>query len=198
MTDLAISSVIQAFGLSAVMIFTITFIVFGIIRGFAFRSWDMIREKDLHHSLSRFQFLLWTWVVLFVFLCVVFIRVFADILPIPLDIPSNLLILLGVSAAPPAISSGINQQRYSAAIQRAKDDLIRLGNMDGIRSELKRNGITLQNNAKTAWKRAIDSAAKADQDKSIAEFAMIALNLQLNSPHKQRCYQMFQTSRRKV
>lgn len=169
---LTVDFAVGALVLSAAMVIAITFIVFWIMRKAGFKYWDIIREKDFHPSLSRFQFLLWTWIVSFVFASVVFIRGFAGVLPIPLEIPSNLLILIGVSAAPAAISSGVNQVRYSAAIERAKKDLIRFRNMAGIREVLRTRGIALQQNANAAQAQAIRSAAQAAQDKSNAEFAV--------------------------
>lgn len=164
--------------LSGAIITGITFIVYVIKRKAGYKFWDMIREKDFHPSLSRFQFLLWTWIVAFVFAGVFFIRASAGLFPLPPEIPSNLLLLLGISAAPPAISSGVNQVRYSAGIQRVKNDLKKYGKISQIRNEFRtRNGgpsaaQLAQDNAASAQDNAARAAAQAARDASIADFAV--------------------------
>jgi hypothetical protein len=63
-------------------------------------------------SLARFQFLLWTFIVLFAVLGVLLIRMFMGISGIPNDIPENLLILTGISIAVPFVSNPISGIKY--------------------------------------------------------------------------------------
>jgi hypothetical protein len=167
---------------SGVTIAFITAIIFRIKQKAGFRFWDIIREKDFHPSLSRFQFLLWTWIVSFVFSCVVLIRVSEGVFPIPLAIPGNLMILIGISAAPAVISSGVNQSRYSKAIQRAKNDLTNFGGMKGIRKKRAKSP-NLESIARGVQKKARKSAAEADLLVSNAEFAAARAKASLDAAH---------------
>jgi hypothetical protein len=79
---------------------------------------------------------------------------------------------MGVSAAPAAISSGINVTRYSKGIQRAKNALARPGGMKAMRAELNLDGVKFQTAASDARVLAERSAADAARDASIAEFTL--------------------------
>jgi len=101
---------------SGVVSIILTLIFRIVLRKNGSNFWDCIREKDFHPSLARFQFLLWTWVIVFAFFSVILMRAFAGVQPVPLAIPQNLLLLMGVNAAPTAISSAVNGFRYQAFI----------------------------------------------------------------------------------
>jgi hypothetical protein len=73
---------------------------------------DIIRDGSGFPSLARFQFLLWTFIVLFAVLGVLLIRLFMGISEIPNDIPENLLILTGISIAVPFVSNPISGIKY--------------------------------------------------------------------------------------
>jgi hypothetical protein len=170
--SLPLENAIVALILAMAVVSGITFIVYGIKYRAGHRFWDMIREKDFHPSISRLQFLLWTWVVAFVFAAIFFIRAWAGVSPVTPEIPQNVLLLMGVSAAPPVISSGINVTRYSAGIQRARNAVATFKGIKSLRDEFKRNGATLQKATKDARVLAEQSAAVASRDTSIAEFTV--------------------------
>lgn len=172
MVSLPLENAILALILAMAVVSGITFIVYGIKRRAGHRFWDMIREQDFHPSISRFQFLLWTWVISFIFTAIFLIRAWAGVSPIPTEIPTNLLLLMGVSAAPPAISTGINVTRFSAGIQRARNALATFRGIKMLRDEFKRNGLTLQKAARDARVLAEQSSAAAARDTSVAEFTV--------------------------
>jgi hypothetical protein len=59
---------VAGFGISIVAVLIITFVYRAYVRGRSAKFWDIIREKDWHPSLARFQFLIWTWVCSLLFL----------------------------------------------------------------------------------------------------------------------------------
>jgi hypothetical protein len=73
---------------------------------------DIIRDGTGFPSLARFQFLLWTFIILFAVLGVFLIRLFMGVPAIPNDIPTNLLILTGISIAVPIVSNPISSIKY--------------------------------------------------------------------------------------
>ena len=77
---------------------------------------DIIRTDDWDPSLSIFQFLLWTIVLIFAFLAVYLIRIFGGISAPPQGgIPVNLLALTGISVGVPIASNVISSYKYSPA-----------------------------------------------------------------------------------
>lgn len=74
---------------------------------------DIIRTgPNLDPSLSRFQFLLWTWVVVFTLTFVYFIRIFGGVFGPPEGgVPYYLLSLMGISTAVPVVSTAISSYR---------------------------------------------------------------------------------------
>lgn len=78
---------------------------------------DIIRGRDYYPSLARFQFLLWTLVILFAFFSIYLIRIFNGVSSSPLELPQNLLVLLGISAVVPVISSKVSTVKgYSPCV----------------------------------------------------------------------------------
>jgi hypothetical protein len=73
---------------------------------------DVIRDGDYYPSLPRFQFLVWTFVISFVYLSVYLIRIYSGKFDAPF-IDNNLLILLGISIASPIISNVISGYKYT-------------------------------------------------------------------------------------
>lgn len=76
------------------------------------KFFDIIRDGDYYPSLPRFQFLVWTFVISFVYLSIYLIRISSGESDAPI-VDSNLLILLGVSIASPLISNVISGNKYS-------------------------------------------------------------------------------------
>lgn len=78
--------------------------------------WDIIREGDYYPSSARFQFLLWTFVISFTFLSVYFILLRNGIVNTELDLPTNTLLLMGISIAVPIISNVISKEKYAKTL----------------------------------------------------------------------------------
>ena len=107
-TTITIISLIISFGIvSGIFIF-----VNYSLKGSNMKFGDIIRDGGGFPSLARFQFLLWTFIVLFAVLGVLLIRLFMGISEIPNDIPENLLILTGISIAVPFVSNPISGIKY--------------------------------------------------------------------------------------
>lgn len=68
-------------------------------------------EDDLYPSLGRLQLLVWTFVVVFVFLTVSAVRIFSGV-PSSANIPTNILTLLGINASSTVISYGVSSPKY--------------------------------------------------------------------------------------
>jgi len=68
-------------------------------------------EDDLFPSLARFQLLLWTFVVVFAFLTVSFVRILSSVPP-PSTLPTNILTLIGINSGSTALSYGVSQGKY--------------------------------------------------------------------------------------
>jgi hypothetical protein len=73
---------------------------------------DIIRDGSGFPSLARFQFLLWTFIIMFAVLSVYFIRLFMGTPQLPNELPTNLLILTGISVAVPFVSNPISTAKY--------------------------------------------------------------------------------------
>lgn len=83
----------------------------------------LISEEDKYPSLARFQLLLWTFVIVFAFVTISFVRIFSGVLA-SVSFTTNILTLLGVSVASPVISAGVSQAKYSTGgkpLEDAKD-----------------------------------------------------------------------------
>lgn len=109
---------------AALALFSASVVVFAITIAFAFavrrnnaNFWDLIREKDWYPSLSRFQLLLWFWIIGFSFLGVFIIRWIGGEPAIP-SLPDNILLLLGVVAAPAVASSSYNAQKIQQVTRK--------------------------------------------------------------------------------
>jgi hypothetical protein len=80
---------------------------------------DFIRTPDWDPSLSIFQFLLWTTVVIFTYLALYLFRIFNGVSEPPQGgIPTNLLLLMGLSIGTPIASS------YITSTKRGPGELI--------------------------------------------------------------------------
>ena len=74
---------------------------------------DIIRGRDIDPSLSLFQFLVWTWVVIFSFVFIYSIKILAgDYNLAGSSIPYNLLVLMGISTVVPIASTVISKAYY--------------------------------------------------------------------------------------
>jgi hypothetical protein len=102
------------FLLSVFLIFIVTIISYWIIKRARGQFWDIIREGDDNHpSLARFQFLVWTFVISFTLLSVYFILLRNGIVNPLLDLPTNTLLLMGISTVVPIISNVIPRKKVT-------------------------------------------------------------------------------------
>lgn len=115
------------------------------------RFTDIIRGPDMDPSLSLFQFLVWTWVVIFSFILIYTIKILAgDYNLAGSTIPYNLLVLMGISTAVPIVSTTISKAYYerdltaensvsSAFETKESKDLQKLRNENPLGQMLKEN-----------------------------------------------------------
>jgi hypothetical protein len=103
---------IGSFILSVLIVLFLFFLVNWGLKTKVMKFGDIIRDGSGFPSLARFQFLLWTFIVIFAVLSVYFMRLFIGIPGIPNDIPENLLILTGISIAVPFVSNPISAIKY--------------------------------------------------------------------------------------
>src|SRR6476646_5222254 len=82
--------------------------------------WDIIRDGDYYPSLARFQFLLWTFIISFVFLSVYLIRVFGGEVGVAQQMPDTILQLLGISVATPILSNALSTFKYDSTVSRKR------------------------------------------------------------------------------
>ena len=80
------------------------------------KFFDIIRGQDMVPSLSVFQFLLWTYVLMFALIGVYFVRIFGGVSDPPQGpLPVYLLAITGISVTTPIVSSLISSYRFSSA-----------------------------------------------------------------------------------
>jgi len=101
-----------AFIISAGIVSGIFIFVAYSLKGREMKIGDIIRDGGGFPSLARFQFLVWTFILMFVVLSVYFIRLFMGTPVLPDAIPENLLILTGISIAVPFVSSPLSSIKY--------------------------------------------------------------------------------------
>ena len=82
---------------------------------------DLIRDGDYYPSLPRFQFLIWTFVISFVYLSIYLIRIFSGEFDAP-AFDNNLLILLGISIVSPILGNVISGYKYTNHVSETQDD----------------------------------------------------------------------------
>lgn len=105
-----------------------------------FRFLEIIRDGDYYPSLPRFQFLIWTLVIAFVYLSIYLIRIYSGKFDAPF-IDNNLLILLGISISSPLISNVISGYKYSKRLNGVESTEIDYSNREfSFRSMLFENG----------------------------------------------------------
>jgi hypothetical protein len=107
-TTITLLSLLFSFGIVS----TILFVVNYFIKGSKMEFWDIVRDGSGFPSLARFQFLLWTFILMFAVLGVFLIRLFMGTPKLPDDIPENLLILTGISIAVPFVSNPLSSMKY--------------------------------------------------------------------------------------
>lgn len=84
---------------------------------------DIVRDENWYPSLARFQFLIWTWIVLFVIISIFCYKNFNGIHDISgetYNIPYNLLALMGMTMAVPVASGYISAVKYSKMISSGR------------------------------------------------------------------------------
>jgi hypothetical protein len=114
---------------SFIIIAGLTLIVIGIIRKFRkslddklkIGFLDLIRDGDHYPSLPRFQFLIWTFVISFVYLSIYLIRIYLGRLEAPF-IDNNLLILLGISIVSPILGNIISGYKYTRRLSKTDSE----------------------------------------------------------------------------
>ncbi|MBI1829509.1 MAG: hypothetical protein HY222_04875 [Thaumarchaeota archaeon] len=145
-TNDMISSNLVIFGISALAVILILLSIKIILRRDPQKASfiDMIRESDWYPSLSRFQFLLWTCIILFAFFAVYLIRLSNGVIEPISSIPENLLILMGISLISPVIGTALSPKNTTASNSKPTDD------------EMKKRGFytMLEENGKPALARA--------------------------------------------
>jgi hypothetical protein len=120
--DDPISRSIVALTISALITTTIFILFWAIVRRFKTKKYkgkvfkiyfsDIIRTSDWDPSLSIFQFLSWTAIILFSFLGLYLVRIFSGVTDfVPGGIPTNVLGLMGISVAVPLISQYITKSK---------------------------------------------------------------------------------------
>jgi hypothetical protein len=75
------------------------------------KFWDIVRDENWYPSLAIFQFLLWTGIVIFAYLGIGLTRFLSGV-EVPNNIPSNLVIVMGISAGSTITSSVISRFQY--------------------------------------------------------------------------------------
>lgn len=71
----------------------------------------VICEDDLYPSLGRFQILLWTFVIVFAYMTISFVRILSGV-SAPVAFPENIVTLLGINAGSTVISYGVSAGKY--------------------------------------------------------------------------------------
>jgi hypothetical protein len=103
---------VLSFVISIAIVSGLFIFIVRILKGPNMKISDIIRDGSGFPSLARFQFLLWTFILMFAVLSLYFTRLFIGILVLPSDIPANLLILTGISVAVPFVSNPISSMKY--------------------------------------------------------------------------------------
>lgn len=100
--------------LSAIIIGGIvTLVVISILHKSKSQFFDIIRGPNMDPSLALFQFLVWTFVVIFSFVLIYSIKILAgDYNLAGSHVPLNLLVLMGISTAVPIASTYISREYY--------------------------------------------------------------------------------------
>jgi hypothetical protein len=103
---------VLSFIISIVIVSGLFIFIARILKGPNMKISDIIRDGSGFPSLARFQFLLWTFIVMFAVISLYFNRLFIGTPVLPNDIPANLLILTGISVAVPFVSNPISTIKY--------------------------------------------------------------------------------------
>ena len=85
--------------------------------------YEIVLDENWYPSLALFQFLLWTFIIVFAFLGIYLTRIFGGYSGIPVEIPVNLLLVMGISVSVPIITSKASNIKYkSSTISRERPD----------------------------------------------------------------------------
>lgn len=76
------------------------------------KFWDIIRDDNWYPSLARFQLILWTGIVIFAYAGIALFRLFSGD-GVPTSMPSNVLIVMGLSAGTAVTGSAISRFQYA-------------------------------------------------------------------------------------
>ncbi len=82
------------------------------INNIGLKFWDIIRDENWYPSLPRFQLILWTGIIIFVFFGIAIFRLFSGV-DIPASMPSNILLVLGLTAGTAVTSTTISRYKYA-------------------------------------------------------------------------------------
>ena len=116
-------------GLSVVFAFLIVVLVLVVVVSWAVRKYgdkeytfiDIIYDAKGFPSLSKFQFLVWTIIISFLFAVVAFIRILSGTLDSPVVIPENLIYLLGISIGVIPVASYISKDKYGESLKTSNE-----------------------------------------------------------------------------
>jgi hypothetical protein len=82
--------------------------------GIKFQFWDIIRDGNWYPSLARFQMALWTGIIIFVFVSIALFGLFSGV-EIPSSMPSNIFVVLGLTAGTLAAGTALSELKYAGA-----------------------------------------------------------------------------------
>ena len=121
------------------------------------KFWDIIRDDNWYPSLAIFQFLLWTGVVLFAYFGIALTRFFSGI-GVFTEIPSSMILVMGISAAVPITGIVISNFKYGGTtppnVEPTKEtpSYQFRKNLPGFKTSLMENGkLTLTRFQMFAW-----------------------------------------------
>lgn len=108
-----------------------------------YRVWDLIRDGEGYPSLARFQFFIWTLIIIACFTTIVTLRMRTGLNLIPGQLPANLLILMGISTAVVPVSQEVSKDRYG---QEAKSwRTLSEGALEKLKKDKPLRGMLLEN-----------------------------------------------------
>lgn len=120
--------IMTSYGLAILAVLVVMFSCAAILKRCKPSSFfDIIRDATWYPSLPRFQFLIWTCIILFVFFAIYSIRILNNVLEPISSMPENLLILMGISIISPIAGKAISSVKYgndSSSARPEKKDMV--------------------------------------------------------------------------
>jgi hypothetical protein len=135
LNNITLRNAVIAFVISFGVVSLMTFVAYKLVHRKSFLI-DIIKGDDGYPSLAIFQFLVWTFVILFAFAGLYIFRVMVGVTEPPTSFPETILALMGISVATPIISGGVSRTKYKGVTEekdnsdeQGKDDKNRLSSM---------------------------------------------------------------------